>query len=306
MTKTRTWHLKLISVIMAILLWLFITNESVIIKQQAVSGVSLNAINLSPGLSATYPDEVRVSIVGTPRTAREINAYIDLQGKESGVHTVPVKVKPMPGTRVSSIEPAEVRVEIYEIQEYIFTVSHRVSQQPPTGYRVAGVAITPAKCVVRGELSRINQVESLVTFLDLSSLQDTAALKTRVVALDREGNPVEGIEVLPGQVQTYVVIEANRTYTVAAVSPSLTGDPPEGFTIGEVVVEPSKVTLIGSEQDVTGIDSVNTKPVDLTGHNKSFRQEVELAPMPGIEVFPARVMVMVNITASAQPERPAE
>ena len=76
MTNAKNWNLKLISVLMAILLWLFITNENVIIRQQGISGVKLNAINISTGLTAAYPEEVRVSIVGTPRTAREINAML--------------------------------------------------------------------------------------------------------------------------------------------------------------------------------------------------------------------------------------
>lgn len=304
MTETKTWHLKLISVIMAVLLWLFITNENVIIRQQAIPGVRLQAINISSGLTATYPEEVRVSIVGTPRSAREINAYLDLNGKEPGVYTVPVQVQPMPGTRVSSITPAEVRVEITEIQEYIFPVAHRVNQEPPAGFRVAGVDITPAKCVVRGEQTKINQVASLVTFLDLSSQQDTAALRTKVTALDRKGNPVEGIEILPSQVQTYVVIEKSQTYTVVAVKPTVTGNPPEGFTVGEIVADPSEVTLIGSEQALAGIESVNTKPIDLTGHNRSFRQEIELTPREGTRVFPDKVTVMIDISASGQQDKP--
>lgn len=306
MTKTRTWHLKLISVIMALLLWLFITNEDVIIKQQDISGVSLDVINLSSGLSAAYPEEVRVSIVGTPRTAREINAYIDLKDKEPGVHTLPVKVKPMPGTRVSSITPAEVRVEIAEDQEYIFPVSHRVNQEPPAGYRVAGVDVTPAKCVVRGEQAKINRVAALVTFLDLGSLQDTAALRTRVTALDSDGNQVKGIEILPSQVQTYVIIEKSQNYAVVTVNPSLTGKLPEGFTLGEVAVKPSEVTLIGSESALAGIDSVNTKPIDLNVHTKSLRQEVGLTLGEGIEAFPGQVTVMIEISAAGQQDKPGD
>ena len=150
MNKTKTWHLKVVSVIMAVLLWLFITNESLIIKQQDVAGVSLKCINLSPGLSASYPEEVTVSIVGTPRTAREINAYIDLKGKKPGVYTVPVQVEQMPGTRVSSVTPAEVTVEITESGEYIFPVSQRVRQEPPAGYRVAGIDVTPKNAWCEG------------------------------------------------------------------------------------------------------------------------------------------------------------
>ncbi|MGI6550688.1 MAG: YbbR-like domain-containing protein [Syntrophomonadales bacterium] len=300
MASKRTWHLKLISVVMAVLLWLFITNESVIIKQQAVSGVRLQAINISSGLSAKYPEEVKVSIVGTPRTAREINAYVDLNGKEPGVYTVPVQVRLMPGTRVSSITPEEVRVEITEVQEYIFPVSHQVNQEPPAGYQVAGIDVTPAKCVVRGEQARINQVESLITYLDLSSAQETVLLKTRVTALDRDGNQVKGIEILPSQVQTYVVIEKKQTYGRAKVNPSLTSDPPPGFSVSQVVTEPLEVTIIGSEQALAGIESINTKPIDLTGKDKSFQQEVELSPVTGITMFPTRVTVMIEINESVE------
>lgn len=297
MPKTKTWHLKLISVMMALLLWLFITNESVIIKQQAISGVSLNAINIGPGLVAAYPEEVRVSIVGTPRNAREINAYVDLKGKDSGVYDVPVRVRPIPGTRVSAITPAEVRVEITEIQEFVFPVSHRIRQSPPAGYKVAGVVVTPAKCVVRGGQDEVNRVSSLTTFLDLGSLQDTAALRTKVTALDRDGVPIEGVQILPPQVQTYVVIEKSQAFSKVVVNPSLTGTPPEGYKVGKVVVEPLEVTLIGSDQALAEVKSVTTKPIDLTGQDKSFQQEIELAPISGMSVFPARVTVMIEISS---------
>jgi len=306
MNNTKSWHLKVVSVIMAVLLWLFITNESLIIKQQDVTGVSLKAINLSSGLSASYPEEVTVSIVGTPRSAREINAYIDLKGKEPGVYTVPVQVEQMPGTRVSSVTPAEVRVEITQIGEYIFPVSYRVREEPPAGYRVAGVDVTPEKCVVRGQQEKINQVDSLLIYLDLGSVRDTEAIAAQVAALDRYGKPVTGVEIMPGKVQAYVVVEKTSDHTVVAVSPSLTGNPPEGFVVRDVTTTPSEVTLIGSEQDLTGIDFVKTKPVDLAGRNRSFKQEVELVAIPGIKIFPAKVTVMVDIAAAEHQEEPGQ
>ncbi len=298
MTNAKNWNLKLISVLMAILLWLFITNENVIIRQQGISGVKLNAINISTGLTAAYPEEVRVSIVGTPRTAREINAYVDLKGKGSGVYDVPVKIRPIAGTRVSSITPAEVRVEITEIQEFIFPVSYRIDQPPPEGYKVSAVEVKPAKCVISGGQKQANQVSSLTTLLDLSSLQDTAALKTKVIALDNAGNPVGGVQIMPPQVQAYVVIEKSQAFGKAVVNPFLIGTPPEGYEVGKMVVEPREITLIGSEEALAEVKSINTKPIDLTGYDKPFQQEVELESISGVSVFPSRVTVMVEIVGS--------
>jgi hypothetical protein len=51
---------------------------------------------------------------------------------------------------------------------------------------------------------------------------------------------------------------------------------------------------------------VKTKPVDISGRNQSFRQEVELAAIPGIEIFPQQVTVMVDISAAEQQEEPVQ
>jgi len=286
--------------VIAVLLWLFITNESVIIRQQSIPGVRLNAINIAPGLTASCPNEIRVSIVGTPRAAREIYAYVDLKNKGAGIHRVKVKVRPMPGTRVLSITPAEVKVKIDEIQEFVFPVSYKIDRSPPEGFTVAGVEVTPTKCVVRGGQTEVNRVSTLTTFLDLSSLRDTAAIRTKVIALDRDGQPLDRVQVVPEQVQAYVVIEKSQTISKVTVNASLTGNLPEQYQVERVVIEPTEVTLIGSELDLSGISSVSTRPIDLTGRDRPFQIEVELAPIAGVSIFPSKVMVMIEVSGKAE------
>ena len=63
-----------------------------------------------------------------------------------------------------------------------------------------------------------------------------------------------------------------------------------------MVVEPREIT-IGSEGPAE-VKSINTKPIDLTGYDKPFQQEVELESISGVSVFPSRVTVMVEIVGS--------
>ncbi|NLV17650.1 MAG: hypothetical protein GXY50_10665 [Syntrophomonadaceae bacterium] len=295
MAKGGTWHLKAISVLMAVLLWVFVTNESVILKQQMVSGVKLEAVNVSSGLVVAYSETVRVGIVGTPRTAEEIDAYVDLKDKGAGTHQVEVEVKPMQGTRVLTISPEEVLVEITENKEIVFPVSYEVEKPPSSGFQVAAVEISPASCVVRGDREGIDRVDDLVIRLDLSSAQGTSAIRSKVMAVDRNGLALTEVEVMPAYVQAYVVTQELRGFGEAAVTPIVTGAPAEGYEVVKVTVEPQKVTLLGKTQAVKGITEVQTKPLDIMGKDKSFQQEVDLTALSGIEAVPNKVTCLVEI-----------
>lgn len=295
MAKEGTWHIKAISVLMAVLLWVFVTNESVILKQQMVAGVKLEVINVSSGLLVAYPETVSVGIVGTPRTADEIDAYVDLKDKGAGTHQVEVEVEPMQGTRVLTITPAKVMVEITETREVMFPVSHEVEKDPPPGFQVAAVEISPTRCVVRGSRDGIDQVAALKIRLDLSSTQGTAAISSKVIAVDRNGVALAGVEVVPANVQAYVVIQELREFGQIAVTPIVTGEPMEGYEVVQVTVEPQIVTLLGKDQAVKAITAVNTKPLDITGKDKSFQQQVDLVAIASIDIIPKKVTCLIEI-----------
>jgi YbbR domain-containing protein len=298
-TKQKTWYLKLVSVIMAVMLWLFVTNESVIFSKKDVTGVKLNIVNLGSHLTANYPDQIGVSIVGTPRQAKDIYAYIDVKGKGAGTYDLPVAIRPMPGTRVSSIDPASVKVELSEVQEYIFPVTYQIAQEPPAGYELNGVEIAPGKCVVRGGQRAVKNIVALEADLDLSAITDTSSLKVAVTPVDTKGKPVAQVTVTPSTVQAYVVVGLKRTLSQATVNPSLTGTPAQGFSLAGVEVEPRVVTVM-SQQELPKDTVVSTQPIDLTDKNSSFQQEVALVPPEGATVVPEKVTVIVSIGGAVQ------
>ncbi|MGE5398623.1 MAG: YbbR-like domain-containing protein [Chitinophagales bacterium] len=292
----RTWHLKLISVLVAILLWVFITSENLVIAQKEVSGVKLTVMNQEPQVTVSYPETVNVSIVGVPREAGEISAYVNLKGKGPGEYELPVQVKPMAGTRVTKISPGQVRVVIAEIQEFVFPVTYQVTTPPPAGYQVAGVDVNPSRCAVRGSQEEANKVASLGVLLDLSAVTDTTSLRKSVRFLDRHGHQVTtDLEVVPDEVQAYVVIEKEQSSVSVTVTPSLTGSTATGYVVDRVLVVPETATVLGLAADLTVLQTINTEDIDLTGKDSSFEQEVALKADPKLTVFPARVKVMVEI-----------
>lgn len=298
--RSGTWRLKVLSVIMAVLLWLFVNNQNNIFSQKTVPSVRLNIINLGSGLTATYPNDVRVTLVGTPKTDREIYAYVDLKGKSFGTHYLPVRVKPMIGTRVSSVQPEQVQVTISQIKEFVFKVGNRIQKEPPDNYSLTTLQIEPEKCIVRGSQRQVNRVQSLVVDLDLADVKDTASLRLPVIALDRDGNPVsEGISVIPAKVQAYAVVDKAQEMARVRVQPVVSGEPASGNTINKISVEPEQITLIGPPGKMEGITEIKTATVDASGKSASFEDDVSLAAPDGMQVFPPKVKVMVELKNDA-------
>ena len=58
----------------------------------------------------------------------------------------------------------------------------------------------------------------------------------------------------------------------------LVGEPPEGFELGEVVIEPARVWLAGARSRVLRLKEVVTEPIDLSNLEEAIEKEVRLSP----------------------------
>lgn len=298
MTKRdrRNLYLKALSLVMAVSLWLFITNEDLMFKEKKVTGVQVKAINLAKGLEASYPERVEVFIIGVPKKAESINAFIDLKGKGPGVHEVQVQVKQMTGTKVIAVKPNQVKVVITEVRDKVFPLSYIIDAPLPPGYELKGVEINPKKCVVEGERKELKSIAEVAVKLDLSQVKDTLILRLEPQALAIDGATVtDKVRIMPEEVKAYVIVGKKDITQKLLVKPVLTGQLASGFEVVEVKVVPEEVVALGSEIAVGELSFLETEPVDLTGRDASFTKEVEVKKPLEVELFPSRVQVLVEI-----------
>ncbi|MEN6390999.1 MAG: CdaR family protein, partial [Syntrophomonas sp.] len=78
--------------------------------------------------------------------------------------------------------------------------------------------------------------------------------------------------------------------------------PASPFLAGKILVVPETVTVYGPEAALTDLKEIAVKPLDLTGKNASFTQEVELTAPQGVKVYPAKVMLNIEITKTSGKE----
>jgi YbbR domain-containing protein len=104
---------------------------------------------------------------------------------------------------------------------------------------------------------------------------------------------VEVIRVTPSSLD----IKLERAVEKAVpVVPQMTGEPPGGYRIKDIVVEPLKVTLRGGERELGGIGSVKTNAVSLEKGPADLEERVglELEGLHPSEVSPPTVTVRVD------------
>ena len=78
---------------------------------------------------------------------------------------------------------------------------------------------------------------------------------------------------------------------------ALAGTPAPGVVLqGDPVVEPDSVTVAGPGRLVASLTEVTSAPMDLSGHDRSFRRESRVAVSEIMTATPPHVRVTVNMT----------
>ena len=70
-----------------------------------------------------------------------------------------------------------------------------------------------------------------------------------------------------------------RAAKVVAVHPEFEGQPARGYSLGEVSVSPSHVTVRGPKSIVDAMSEVQTRPIDIEGLTTGAEERVPLAPI---------------------------
>jgi YbbR domain-containing protein len=295
--KNSRVGLKLISVILAVLLWIYIGNLGGTTTRQNTMQADLRYVNLGEGLSIKKaPSKVSVKMWGTYRGSTNVSAHVDLGGLEEGTHRVAVNLDPVRGAMFTRVDPQEVEVTLTRLQEREFRVEYQLTSKLPPGYELLDLVTTPDRCIISGEANALSQVSRVVCPINLSNRTGVNSLRLRPQAQDALGNMIsEGLIIIPDTVTVHAVVSQKVSSKELVVKPLFKGEVSEGYRVREAGVEPNKVSILSQEKIPADLTALNTAEIDLTGRKQSFSQEVALEVPPGGKLYPSRVLVEVII-----------
>lgn len=295
-SSRSTIGLKVISVIMAVLLWFYVVNQGQIGMRKNTIEADLQYYNLPAGLIVSGPDTVTVKLWGAFKEPGKVVAYVDLAKLAEGEYDLPVNVRPVQGAMLTSVQPKKVKVKLKETGKNIVNIKYELNQNPPAGYNLLNVVITPDKCLIEGDQEAVKKVTTIAAPLKLGDVKDIASFKTDLVARDAQGNAItSGITLVPQTVEVYAVVEKKKNVKQLTINPQLTGKLAEGYEVTTITTDPDKISVLGDNTQLGALTEASTDKIDLTDKTESFSQLVNIIVPQGITATPSQVTVIIEI-----------
>jgi len=294
--KNKSLGMKLLSLLMAVMLWFYVVNQGGAATSQNYQQANLNYYNVPAGLTVVGPESVSVRIWGSTKDTGSVVAYVDLAGMQPGSYRVAVKVKPLQGVMFATVQPDKVDIELKNPAERSFTIKYELAQSLPVGVELRDVTISPEKCIVRGEPQAISKVAFVYAQINAGEEMGIISQQSPLVARDAQGNKINrGIELVPATVNVYAVAESKKVTKELAVKLKFKGKVADGYKMGQVSSDPDVVSVLGEENILTPMEEIISQEIDLSERKERFTQVVALQAPEGMIISPAQIHVVVNI-----------
>jgi YbbR domain-containing protein len=316
MVKERggTWPIKILSLLLAVFLWMYVTNELNPTKEQVLRQIPVETRELGAGLAVLdMPRQVTLRVQGNQNvmadlSPRSVEISVDLSRVQVGNNRLPVKVKLPSGVRLVDVTPDQITVQIDRLAEKHVHIRAEATSRAAEGYRQMKPVVKPSQVLIKGPQKALASIDAVLARVDLKDRTANVLETVPVQFLDRQGKVVgkPGVEVTPAQVEVFVPIVVELPSKTVPVRTPVTGTPAEGLTVTAVIPEPKTVTVTGSREALAGITEVVTEAVDVTGVQEDTLKAVRLRLPAGV-ISPAapevRVLVRVG-PETGQPQGP--
>jgi len=187
----RNWELKLLSLLLAFILWLSLIPEEKTLSEKTLT-IPLETLNIPADMELVEkPDStVDVTIRAPNRMINEISAANVFAKLNLSTASVFQQEYPLnetmisipPGAAVVRISPTKVRLKLERTQEVLLDIVPTVIGQAKEGYGVSKIEITPPRVLVKGPESKIREKEKVSTSpIDISELTASTELEADLI-----------------------------------------------------------------------------------------------------------------------------
>jgi YbbR domain-containing protein len=165
------WSLKLLSLAIAIVLWLLVTGQNQPVTAHV--NVQLNFIRpQSLEISNDPPRTVDVMLTGSRNklddlTTLDLVATVDISDQRAGERVLRLADKAQitlpQGIKVDGFQPSAIPIRLEEIVERQVPVEPKLEGKPADGFEVYAVYPNKGSVTVRGPASRVNSLQKVMT-----------------------------------------------------------------------------------------------------------------------------------------------
>jgi YbbR domain-containing protein len=200
----RNRSLKLLSLFLAIALWLAVGGEE---RTETNLNISLELLNLPSNLMVTseVPSSIQVRVSGPRGLIRtlaqsRLTHTLDLAGIKAGPQSFPLGINTFEfprGVQVTRVQPNPLVLTFTPAITRTLPIEPILLGCPPEGLEVKGIRVKPAKVKVKGPDSELGELKFLPTVpLDLTTLSHSTTLTTDLNFTDLHISMVDHVPIL--------------------------------------------------------------------------------------------------------------
>ena len=323
MLKDRKWAYVLLSVFLAVILWLYVRAEKDPVSDARIRNIPVQ-ITGSSGLSSKgrtvaglSSDRVSTTLqapasVLSDISRKNITATIDVSRiDEAGEHTLsynivlPTNVN-TDGVVIQEKEPETITVTVEKLYTSTLPIEFRFEGSVAKGYQAGTPTIDPVNVTISGAVEQVNRVARAVVVLEAKDLKEQYTGDLPIRLLDANGDELKDLEVELSSETAYIVYPIVVVKEIPLTVNVIAGGGATQENISEPLIVPSKITVAGTQEDIDHLTEISLGSIDLSKvvGTSNFTFTIDLDP--SLENVTGITEAKVTVTVSGLETRAFE
>ncbi|MBR3832857.1 MAG: hypothetical protein IKJ73_00915 [Lachnospiraceae bacterium] len=305
--------LKVLSVVLAFLLWLVVMNVSDSMITIKIKGIPVQQLNGSAleQLDKVYDvakgDTVDVIVKGRRSLVEDLNAddfiaTADLSTM-SITNTVQITVTPKSAAIRDEVTVTCVdnvmRLNLEEKVNLQYSVKVKTFGTVKNGYAVCAYQTSPNIITVEGPKSAVGKVTEVVVKIDVSHHDSPMDLDGEIILYDAYGDEIINDKISVSQDTVKVHLDIYPTKEVP-VRVDIKGAPKDGYTMTDVMYQPQTVIIAGATENIETVEELVVDDIYISGMDSDLETTVSLKDYLPDNVFLANANEEVVITVNLE------
>ena len=312
----RLW-MKLLSLLLAILLWNYVvTSNTSITRSKVITGVSGYVTGQSTlstyGLALLSDPEQQLSNITVELQVAQslysqvstdnIQVMADLSSvRTAGTVEVPLKASSTYG-RVTSILPETVTLTFEPLDSRLIPVNVETvgEKEDSSWYNISRT--NPNAITVSGAASVVRSIAQARVYTDVTGADASYARAEPYVLLDGDGNEIEQSSLIRSASSITVSTDVYPTKELPIstnIDDVVTGRVADGYTISEITIQPETITVAAEQSLLDGINELLLEPVSVEGLSQSFSARARVSKLSDFKNM-SNEQVYVNVTITEE------
>ena len=297
---------KIISLLLATLLWFFVINyQNPELTQEIKHNVTIRGINELEAKGYVLENEeqlrnmqVRILLKG-PRLEMErlksdnvqidvrldLTQYANLLTEEDAVSIEkPIQITAhtnIEGIIVEDIRPKTVGVVFEREEQATRNIHYTIQNESNSEYAALDPILKPTTVEISGPKSSVEKVETAQININVDNFsEDVLSYTVPIILLDEQGEEVIGVKKVPEYVEVTLPIGKKKR---VPLEPQFKGTLPPGYIKANTLVSPQEITIVGKAAIVDTIQSIKLEKIALDNVIQSNNFRTDFILPEGIE-----------------------